>query len=283
MVHEGRLNGDYYRHLETGYDRLAPSYDADIGANRIGTRMREVFRTALMRVFRPGQRVFEIGCGTGIDALWLARQGIEVVATDISDRMIEQVREKATHEALASRVACQKVAACDIGVLANTFGEKSFNGGYCHAGALNMEPKLSRVPDGIRTLLSPGGHFVCSVINQTSLFETLFYPAVLRPRKAFRRLGNTVPIPISRTLPLSRYVVPAHFYSPKQLIRVFGDGFRVGRVQGLQIVLPPSNLAPYYETMLPLFRPLEALESMLSGVWPFNEWGHHTILTFVRL
>jgi ubiquinone/menaquinone biosynthesis C-methylase UbiE len=282
MLDGWRLEGDYYEHVETGYDLLAPSYDEDIGTNRIGSRMRLVFRKALMRVFRPGQRLFEIGCGTGLDALWLARQGLEVVATDISDRMVAGVRERADRDGLADRVTCKKLAARDIGALANTFGEQSFDGGYCHAGALNMEPDLPRASDGIRAVLHPSGHFVCSIVNQTSLFEVIFYLAVLRPRKAFRRLGNTVPIPISRMAPLNRFVVPARFYSPKEVTRIFGENFRLARVQGMQIVLPPSNLAMYYEAMLPLFRPLDTLETRLGGVWPFNEWGHHTILDFVR-
>lgn len=283
MLDGWRLDADFYKHVETGYDRLAPSYDVDIGANPIGSRMRQVFRKALMRVFRPGQRVFEIGCGTGIDAMWLAHQGLEVVATDISDRMVAEVREKAGRDGLANRVTCRKLAARDIGSLADAFGEQSFDGGYCHAGALNMEPELARVPDGIRALLRSGGRFVCSVVNQTSLFEVIFYLAVLRPRKAFRRLGNTIPIPISRTAPLNQYVVPARFYSPQQVRRLFGGAFRLAGIQGMQIFLPPSNLASYYERLLPLFRPLDALETKLAGARPFNEWGHHTILTLVRL
>ena len=283
MRDDWRIDGDYYEHVTAGYNRLAPSYDADIGANRVGGRMRRVFRNALMRVFQPGQRVFEIGCGTGLDALWLARGGLQVVATDVSDGMIAEVREKAAREGLEDRVTCHKLAARDIGALADTFGAGTFDGGYCHAGALNMEPDLAQVPDGIRTLLHAGGHFVCSVINQTSLFELVFYLAVLRPRKAFRRLGNTVPIPISRAAPFNRYVVPARFYSPREVSKLFGRAFRCDGIQGMQIVLPPSNLASYYESLLPLFRPLDALETRLAGIYPFNEWGHHTILTFERL
>ena len=95
-----REPADYYQQVEAGYDRLAPSYDEDIGANLIGTRMRQVFRKALLRVFKPGQRVFEIGCGTGIDALFLARHGLDVVATDISREMVEQVLQKAKRAGL---------------------------------------------------------------------------------------------------------------------------------------------------------------------------------------
>ncbi len=279
---EWKPERDFYQHIETGYDTLAPTYDEDIGSNLVGLRMRHVFQQTLLEVFRPGQRLFEVGCGTGIDALWLAHRGFNVVATDISDQMLAEVTQKANAEGLSQRLECRKLAAHAIGTLAEEFGEGRFDGGYCHAGALNMEPDILRVPGGIRSLLRSGGRFVCSVINKASLFEVIFYPLVLRPRKAFRRLGNTVPIPISRQAPLNRYVVPARFYGPNELREIFRDSFLAETVQGMQVFLPPSNLADMYSLLEPVFIPLQALEARLSRRWPFNMWGHHTILTFRR-
>jgi SAM-dependent methyltransferase len=233
--------------------------------------------------FRPGQRLFEIGCGTGTDALWLADQGFQIVATDVSGRMLKEVTRKASVAHRSGSIECRKLAAHEIGTLAAEFGEASFDGGYCHAGALNMEPDLVRVPGGIRSLLRPGGRFVFSVINKTSLFEVLFYPAIFRPRKAFRRLGNAVPIPLSRRPPLNRYVVQARFYSPSEIRSLFRDGFSLERVQGLQVLVPPSNLTEMYSLLAPIFAPLDALDSRLSKHWPFNTWGHHTIMALRRV
>ncbi len=157
-----------------------------------------------------------------------------------------------------------------------------FDGGFSHAGALNMEPAFELVPSQLRRLVRRGGAFVCSIINKISLFELLFYPLVLRPRKAFRRLGRTVPIPISREPPLNRYVVPARFYSPKDCATLFRPDFAFESLQGLQIFLPPANLARYYAALLAAFAPLEILEETLSRVPPINAWGHHSILTFRR-
>lgn len=272
----------YYRHLEKGYDDLAPAYDEEIGSNPIGNRMREVFREALLDVLGRGGLVYEIGCGTGIDALWLAHLGFEVVATDISQGMLNRLQAKAKTEGLSERIRCVKMAAGEIGALREDYGEEAFDGGFCHAGALNMEPELQRVPGQIWMLLKQGGPFVCSVLNKISLFELLFYPIVLRPRKGFRRLGNVIPIPISRKEPLNRFVIPARFYTPRDIVRLFGDGFAVESIQGLQIFLPPANLSDYYVVTKPLFAALEFLEDRLSRVRPVNSWGHHTILTFRR-
>jgi SAM-dependent methyltransferase len=244
--------------------------------------MHAVFRDVLRRTFSVGQTVFEIGCGTGIDALWLARFGLDVVATDISQEMVEVTKKKAKVEGLSDRIQVAKLRASEIGLLAREYGEESFGGGYCHAGALNMEPALERVPGQISQLVHRGGAFVCSIINKISLFELLFYPVVLRPRKAFRRLGNVVPIPISRESPLNRYVVPARFYSPREVAGLFHPDFSLEALQGLQILLPPANLSMYYVALGPVFAGLEAVERRISRLPPMNAWGQHSILTFRR-
>lgn len=273
---------DYYAVVRNGYDLLAASYDQDIGSNPIGLRMRDVFRRALLALFHPGDRVFEIGCGTGLEAIWLANRGIEVVATDISNNMLLEVRAKAKVAGLSHRVHCRQLAAHEVGLLSSEFGGIPFDGGFCHAGGLNMEPNISQVPGQVRSLLRADGHFVLSVINKTSLFEVLFYSFVLRPRKAFRRLDNVVPIPISRKKPLNRYVIGARFFSPSDIVRLFHEGFVAESIEGLEIFLPPSNLADHFSTFRPFFGPLEFLESRLSKKWPLNTWGHHTILTLRR-
>src|SRR2546425_365122 len=116
--------------------------------------MRRVFQAALDKAFRPGDHVFEIGCGTGIDALRLARAGVEVVATDISEAMIAEVVVKARAEGISERVRCRALAAKDIGLLRTEFGESSFDGGYSHAGALNMEPQILLPPSNLTDLFA---------------------------------------------------------------------------------------------------------------------------------
>lgn len=279
---EWRLEKNLYEHVREGYDRLAATYDEEIGSNPIGIRMRAIFRRALLAAIRPRALVFEIGCGTGTDAIWLAKRGIQVVATDISEEMLIRVREKARTEGVSERIQAKRLSAGEIEELRLDFGTEAFDGAFSHAGALNMEPDLSKVASAAAVLLKSSTPFVCSAINKTSLFEVLFYPSVLRPRKAFRRLDNIVPIPISRKDPFSRHVVPGRFYSPRELVRIFQGGFFVERIQGLQILLPPSNLAEYYAALRPVFAPFERLEDALSTRWPVNSWGHHSILTLRR-
>ncbi|TQS21804.1 class I SAM-dependent methyltransferase [Microbispora sp. KK1-11] len=52
----------------------------------------------------PPGRALELGCGTGTNAVYLARHGWEVVAVDLVDRAIEQAREKADAAGVAVRL-----------------------------------------------------------------------------------------------------------------------------------------------------------------------------------
>ena len=56
--------------------------------------MRAAVWTRCAARFRPGFRILEMNCGTGEDAQWLAARGMQVLATDISPRMIEVSRRK---------------------------------------------------------------------------------------------------------------------------------------------------------------------------------------------
>ncbi|MEV4327039.1 class I SAM-dependent methyltransferase [Microbispora rosea] len=52
----------------------------------------------------PPGRALELGCGTGTNAIYLARHGWEVVAVDLVDRAIEQARERADAAGAAVRL-----------------------------------------------------------------------------------------------------------------------------------------------------------------------------------
>src|ERR1700683_3015332 len=90
---------------EYAFDARAEAYDGQFTRTRIGTAMRAAVWARCAARFRPGFRILEMNCGTGEDARWLASQGMKVLATDISPRMIEVARRKLT--ALPENAAVQ--------------------------------------------------------------------------------------------------------------------------------------------------------------------------------
>ncbi len=275
------FESEYYDHVARGYDLISATYDLVEATNVVGRRARRHIQAALFRTFHAGDLVLEIGCGTGLEATALAARGVRVVATDLSERMVERMRELSRQHDL-ERIVARRMAAYEIGSLADEYGEALFDGAYSHGGVLNMDPRIREVADGLARLLRPGARFLCTVVNHASLFETVFYPLVLRPRKAFRRLGHTVPIPITRHEAHREYVVPTTFYSPRAFERVFERHFVRKRLEGLQILLPPWNLADELEKIGGIGLAVERIEDTIAVKPPFNEWGSLFIMELER-
>ena len=70
------------------YDRWSLSYDADANATR--DLDAEILRRAALPL--AGAHVLELGCGTGKNTRWLARQAASVVALDFSPGMLSRAR-----------------------------------------------------------------------------------------------------------------------------------------------------------------------------------------------
>src|SRR4051812_42184542 len=77
------------------FDPLVEAYDETFTHTAVGRVLRDMVWARLEKIFQPAQTILELGCGTGEDAVWLARRGVHVVATDASSKMIETARAKA--------------------------------------------------------------------------------------------------------------------------------------------------------------------------------------------
>ena len=137
-----RAGDEYYGHVSRGYDLISRTYDDVEAANWVGRRLRRHMQAALFSAFHRGDRVLEIGCGTGIEVIALAERGVEVVATDLSQDMVDLVRRKADARGLDGGLRTRRLAAHEIGGLVEEFGEGTFDGAYSHGGVLNMDPRI---------------------------------------------------------------------------------------------------------------------------------------------
>jgi len=87
----------------SAFDELAAGYDADFTAGAIGSLLRAAVWRRLGARFAAGDRVLELNCGTGEDAVHLASRGVRVLATDASAAMLEVARRKAAAAGVARR------------------------------------------------------------------------------------------------------------------------------------------------------------------------------------
>jgi ubiquinone/menaquinone biosynthesis C-methylase UbiE len=74
------------------FDLLAERYEALWSRSAIGRLQREAVWRVVDTLFRPGDTVLDLGCGTGDDALHLMSAGVAVHGVDSSPEMVRIAR-----------------------------------------------------------------------------------------------------------------------------------------------------------------------------------------------
>jgi ubiquinone/menaquinone biosynthesis C-methylase UbiE len=271
---------EYYIGIARAFDDASKSYDNLYQEDRIMAWMRRENLAAIQASFAQGSRLLEIGCGTGDEALALARNGYRVVATDISPGMIAASRAKAQAEETEG-VTWVLLPAGRLSDLIEEEGPGAFDGAYASFGALNCEPDLAPVAETLSRLVRPGGELVCSVMNRWCVWEIGWGLLHLRPGEAFRRAGEGW-LPAGLASPDGTQSVLVRYYTPRSFARAFAPHFVLTRVSGLPVVLPPPYLSHLVERWPVLMDRGEQIDRRLRDRFPFHSLGDHFLMVMKR-
>jgi SAM-dependent methyltransferase len=216
------------------WDAAAETYDLDFANTLIGRAQRESIWREIEKVFTAGQRILELNCGTGIDAVFLANRGVRVLACDIAPRMIELAQRRNNSMKTGGLIDFRVLATENIEVLGK---EALFDGAFSNFSGLNCVDDLSAIAPKLATLLRPGARLVLCMIGRFVPWEIAWYMAHGNPGRAFLRFSR---VTIGRLA--EDKVVHVRYPSVRKLARMFAPGFRLTKRQGIGITLPPSYL-----------------------------------------
>ena len=271
-----RTGDQYFGWLQSEFDNIAEDYDHHITDNRMNRLLRDRSLALLGPLFHDSPRLLEIGCGSGMETIPMLRAGHSIVAVDISEKMLDVVRRKAEAAGLGDRFTGVRAKASDLPDLLQKLSGP-FDGAYSTYGALNCEPDLRPIAPAIAHLLPPGRRFVAGVYNRWCLFELLGYGMTFQWERALGRRVNPVPVGASR------FCVDTYAYSVPEFVGHFRSGFRLERLEGVPVFLPPSDLTSYSEQFGRRFAQLAAMDRTIGGWWPLSTLGDHFLAVLRRL
>lgn len=266
--------------MNSPFDSAAASYDADFSATQIGRWLRGAVWQQIAELFQPGDRVLDLGCGTGEDALWLARRGVAVTALDSSAAMLAVARQKLATEAGAA-VAFMQADLRDLDGLAlpifRPLDQLCFDGALANFGALNCLPDRRALARWLAARIAPGGKIALVLMGPICAWEIGWHLLHGDLRRAVRRMaiGSFAHAGGGGSLQV-------WFPSARQLIGEFASSFRPVGQYAIGALLPPPYLEPLVMRAPQLFRTLALLDRRLASSWPLPLLSDHYLLTFER-
>jgi SAM-dependent methyltransferase len=229
--------------------------------------MRNLLWERYARLFRPGDAVLDVGCGTGIDAGFLARAGVRVVGIDASPSMIAQAETKLGVDPSKALVELRVLDLTEIGALPAA----SFDGIISAFASLSMVADLEAFAQEAASRLRPRGAMVLHLLNRSSLWEWLGLVRHGRLRAA-HRLGRQV----ERNFVIGGRPVRHYLYHAREAYaRFFAAHFRLRRAYGLGILRPPHTLGRLPPAVVAA---LDRLERPVRATRPFADWGRFFVL-----
>ncbi|MEM9024816.1 MAG: class I SAM-dependent methyltransferase, partial [Bacteroidota bacterium] len=246
--------------MEVKFDHIAEKYDREFTYSQIGLRQRRSVWNYLDRLL-PDDRaldILELNCGTGEDAVYFAKQGHSVIATDVSEMMVKATQQKAKRKGVSNRIQTMRLAMEDI---SEFHFDRKFDIIFSDFGGLNcVEPvEFQRMSQVFARLLRPGGHFVGVVMPHVCLWESWYFMVRFRFKRMFRRATNK-----EVAVNIEGKMVETWYYSPSRIKNYFGKDFDYKAKRPIGFFIPPSYLERFFIKRLKWLTLLEKLERVVS-------------------
>lgn len=259
---------------------LAPdpsAYDREFTFSRIGmVQRREVWGYMDHMLQMPGMQVLELNCGTGTDAVHLARNGHRVLATDLSEEMLKVAREKARQFGVEDRIQHRRLSFDDVADLAIPPVDLVFS----NFGGLNCidADHLKQLVDPIADVLKSGGRFIAVLMPDRCMAETAYHFLGGRWTEAVRR-GRHDPVWAG----LSGSGVATWYHDPAFLTSAFKSRFRVVNIRPIGLFVPPTYLEHRFGHRSALLEKLARWDTRLAQ-WKWTaRYADHYLVDLERV
>jgi ubiquinone/menaquinone biosynthesis C-methylase UbiE len=262
--------------MQQAFDTLANCYDATFTNSIIGTAQREIVWNYLEKNLPVNKKlsVFELNCGTGEDALWFAKHGHKVLASDISEKMLDVLRKKIYANNFTFKI---KTLNLDITNISDTNFDEKFDLVFSNFGGMNcISPsKMNNVAFQISELLNAKSRLIMILMPRFCLWETNYFLLKLNLKNAFRRFSDK-----GTLAKLNGEELKTFYYSPSQIKKYFEKYFEVMAVKSVGFFIPPSYMEKFFATKQKTFNFLKRAEDVITNHKYLAGFSDHFLIDF---
>lgn len=258
--------------VSAAFNAQSVIFDALYRDNKIVDYKRQRVREHLLKFLEPGSHILELNAGTGDDAIYFAKKGFHVHATDISEGMQDKLSGKLTGEFMTGSVSQEICSFTNLDALKK---KGPYDCIFSNFAGLNCTGQLEKVLGDFDGLVKPGGMLLLVILPRFCLWETLL---VFRGRfkTAFRRFFSSG----GRRARIEDSEFTCWYHSPRFVKRHLKDKFEMMETEGLCAIVPPSYIERFPEKYPSLYAGLCSLENRLKGKWPWKHMGDYYIISF---
>jgi ubiquinone/menaquinone biosynthesis C-methylase UbiE len=259
---------------EKAFSRQSVIFDQLYAGNAIVSYKRDRVRRHVQQYLQPGATILELNSGTGDDALFFARQGYRVHATDISVGMQQQLAAKVQANQMQHLVSNELCSYTQLKFLKN---KGPYDHIFSNFAGLNCTGELDKVLASFDKLLKPGGCITLVVLPKFCLWEALLiFKGKFRTaaRRMFKKNG------------VKANVEGTHFtcwyYNPSYIVKHLQGAFNLLKLEGLCTIVPPSYIENFAGKYPGIYRNLCKLENKFKSAWPWRLIGDYYIISLQK-
>lgn len=162
--------------MEASFDQSASTYDKAFTNTCIGRKQRNHVWEYLSKHLNETDKkldILELNCGTGEDAIWMAGHGHNIVATDISVKMLEASNKKIVMAGLDKQVMTKQL---DLTKAKNFKSEQKFDLVFSNFGGLNCLSfdELKSLSSTIKTWLKKDAKLIFVVMPKFTQLDSWY-------------------------------------------------------------------------------------------------------------
>jgi cyclopropane fatty-acyl-phospholipid synthase-like methyltransferase len=258
--------------MKAVFDDSAELYDVEFTNSPIGKLQRKLVWEYLERkFFLDGMKVLELNCGTGEDAVFFAKHNCNVLATDVSRKMLQQTQRKIIDHQLQDNISSLWLDLNEMELLGSA---NKFDLIFSNFGGINCieETNLKQLLNAAKSLLNKNGRMVLVLMPKFCLWETVYFSSKLQFKKAFRR--NTQKAVKAN---VGDEEMNIWYYNRKNLNALTKD-FKIVHSQPIGFALPPSYFNNTWLAKSRILNTLNAVERRLNGFSFLSNYADHFLI-----